>query len=51
MQQHKEIQALTASFKEEASQIQKVSAELQMNKFATGIRRDERAPQVVVNNP
>jgi trimeric autotransporter adhesin len=51
-QQHKEIQALTASFKEQASQIQKVTTQLEMGEFATGrIRRAGPAPQVVVNNP
>jgi hypothetical protein len=39
--QQKEIQALTASLKEQASQIQKVSAELEVSK---------PAPQKVVNN-
>jgi hypothetical protein len=40
-QQHKEIQALTASLKEQASQMQKVSAQLELSKTA---------PQTVVNN-
>ena len=40
-QQQKEIQALTAQLKEQAAQIQKVSAQLEVNK---------PAPQVV-NNP
>jgi len=41
-QQQKEIQALTARLKEQAAQIQKVSAQLEMSK---------PAPQVVNNNP
>jgi aspartate ammonia-lyase len=40
-QQAKEIRALTASLKEQASQIQKVSAELQLHRSA---------PQTVLNN-
>jgi len=40
-QQQKEIEVLTASLKEQASQIQKVSAQLKLNKSA---------PQVVANN-
>jgi hypothetical protein len=40
-QQQKEIQALTASVKEQAAQIQKVSAQLEVNKTA---------PQTVLNN-
>ena len=40
-QQQKEIQALTAALKEQASQIQKVSAQLEVNK---------PAPQTVLNN-
>jgi methyl-accepting chemotaxis protein len=43
--------ALAATVKEQASQIQKVSAHLEASKFATGrIRRGEPAPQVVDNN-
>ena len=41
VQQQKEIQALTASLKEQASQIQKVSARLDLQKAA---------PQTVLNN-
>ena len=41
-QQQKEIQALTASLKEQAAQIQKVSARLEVNK---------PTPKVVLNNP
>ena len=41
-QQQQEIRALTATLKEQASQIQKVSAELEMSK---------PAPQMVLNNP
>ena len=52
MQQHAEIQALMASLKEQASQIQKVSTHIEMGKFATGrIRRSGHAPQMVVTNP
>ncbi|MGB8638677.1 MAG: hypothetical protein WCD30_11145, partial [Pseudolabrys sp.] len=60
-QQQKQIQGLTASLREQAAQIQKVSAQLaaaspsdgglEVSKFATGrIRRGGPAPQVV-NNP
>ncbi len=60
-QQQNEIKALTASLREQAAQIQKVSAQLaaaspsrgrlEANKFATGrIRVGGPAPQVV-NNP
>ncbi len=50
-QQQKEIAALVATVKEQASQIQKVSAQVETSKFATGrIRRGGPAPQVV-NNP
>ena len=49
--QQKQIDALTASLKEQASQIQKVSAQVEASKFATGrIRGGGPAPQVV-NNP
>jgi uncharacterized coiled-coil protein SlyX len=40
-QQQQEIRALTASLKEQASQIQKVSAQVEMSKSA---------PQIVLNN-
>jgi hypothetical protein len=41
----------TAELKQQAAQIQKVSAQLEASKFATGrIRRGGPAPQVV-NNP
>ena len=40
-QQHKQLQALTASLKEQASQIQKVSAQIEMSK---------PTPQTIVNN-
>jgi septal ring factor EnvC (AmiA/AmiB activator) len=40
-EQQREIQALTASLKEQASQIQKVSAELQVRKSS---------PSIVLNN-
>ena len=50
-QQHKEIQALTASLNEQASQIQKVSAQIEIGKFTTGrIHRGGPAPQMVLNN-
>jgi hypothetical protein len=50
--QQKEIDALIAQLKEHASQIQKVSARIEMGKFATErIHRRGPAPQVVVNNP
>jgi hypothetical protein len=41
-QQHKQIETLTVQLKEQAAQIQKVSAQLEVNK---------PAPQVVVNKP
>jgi hypothetical protein len=41
-QQQREIQALTAGFKEQAAQVQKVSAQLELNK---------PAPRTVLNNP
>jgi septal ring factor EnvC (AmiA/AmiB activator) len=51
-QQQKEIQALTGQLKEQAAQIQKVSAQLEVGKFATGrIRGGGPAPQAVTNNP
>jgi hypothetical protein len=51
-QQQKEIQALTAQLKEQAAQIQKVGAQIQMSKFATGrIRRGGPASKMVLNNP
>jgi septal ring factor EnvC (AmiA/AmiB activator) len=50
-QQHKEIQALTASLNEQASQIQKVSAQIEIGKFTIGrIHRGGHAPQMVLNN-
>ena len=50
-EQQKQINVLTAQLKEQASQIQKVSAQIESSKFATGrIRRGGPAPQVV-NNP
>ncbi len=42
MQQQKQIQTLTAQFKEQAAQIQKVSAQVEMSK---------PAPRVVTNKP
>ncbi len=52
-QQQKEMKALKEEeLKEQASQIQKVSAERQLNKFATGrIRGGGLEPQTVLNNP
>ena len=41
-EQQREIQALSASLKEQASQIQKVSAQVELSK---------PAPQTVLNNP
>jgi len=40
-QQHKQLQILTASLKEQAAQLQKVSAQVEVSK---------RAPQTVVDN-
>ena len=49
--QDKEIKALTASLKEQASQIQKVSDQLEVTKFATGrIRGGGPAPQIALTN-
>jgi len=51
-QQQKQIDRLTATVKEQVAQIQKVSAQLELNKFATGrIRRGGPSPQTVLNNP
>ena len=45
------VAELNARLKEQAAQIQKVSAQIEASKFATGrIRRGGSAPQVV-NNP
>jgi len=50
-QQQKQIDRLTATVKEQVAQIQKVSAQLELNKFATGrIRRGGPAPKAVVDN-
>jgi hypothetical protein len=44
--------ALAATVKEQSAQIQNVSAQVEVGKFATGrIRRGGPAPQVVVNKP
>jgi len=52
VQQQEEIKALKEELKEQASQIQKVSAQLQLRKFATGrIRGGGPEPQPVLNNP
>jgi len=46
----KGMKTVTARLEEQASQIQKVSAQLQVNKFAAGrIRRGGPAPQIVFN--
>ena len=46
----KDMGVLTAQLKEQAAQIQKVSAQLEVSKFVTGrIRRGGPAPQVVNN--
>ena len=50
-EQGKRLEALTARFEEQDKKIQKVSAQLELNKFATGrIRRGGPAPQTVKNN-
>ncbi len=50
-QQQKGMEAVTARLNEQAAQIQKVSAQIEVSKFATGrILRGGPAPQVV-NNP
>ena len=50
-QQQREMEAVTARLKDQASQIQKVSAQLEVSKFAIGrIRRGGPAPQMVVND-
>ena len=50
-QQQEEIKALKAELKEQASQIQKVSAQIEASKFATGRIRGGGPAQVVSNNP
>jgi Tfp pilus assembly protein FimV len=51
-QQQKQIETLTRQLRDQAAQIQKVSAQLEASKFATGrIRRGGPAPRVVVNKP
>ena len=50
-QQQNQLQALAASSEEQATQIQKVSAQIEVSKFATGrIRRGGPTPQTVVDN-
>jgi hypothetical protein len=50
-QQKKGMEVLAAQLKEQAAQIQKVSAGVEMSKFATGrIRRGGPAPKMVLNN-
>jgi len=59
LKEHRKVQdlekgmvVLTAQLKEQAAQIQKVSAQVKMSKFATGrIRRGGPATSVVLNNP
>src|SRR5439155_8738783 len=47
----KGMEILTASLKEQGAQIQKVTNQLELNKFATGrIRSGGPAPQIAVNN-
>jgi hypothetical protein len=49
-QQQKQIEALTTSLKEQAAQIQKVSAEIEVSKFATErIHRGGPALRTVLN--
>ena len=49
-QQQKGMEAVTARLKEQAAQIQKVSAQLEASKFATGrIRGGGPVPQMVLN--
>jgi trimeric autotransporter adhesin len=51
-QQQKGMEVLTAQLKEQAAQIQKVSAQIEMGQFATGrIRRGGPALKVVSNKP
>jgi predicted metalloendopeptidase len=51
-QLRKEMGVFAATLKEQAAQVQKVSAQLEVSKFATGrIRRGGPAPQVVLKNP
>jgi hypothetical protein len=51
-QQQKGIEVLSAQLKEQAVQIQNVSAQVKVNKFATGrIRRGGAATSVALNNP
>ena len=50
-QQQKDMETFAATLKEQGSQIQKVSAQLDLNKFATGgIRRGGSAAKKVLNN-
>jgi hypothetical protein len=51
-EQQKQIDALTVRLKEQDAQIQKVSAQVKMSRFATGrIRRGEPAQQVAMDQP
>jgi hypothetical protein len=50
-EQRKEIQVLSAQLKDQATQMQKVSAQIELSKFATGrICRGGPSPQTVLNN-
>ena len=50
--QQKAMEVLTVQFKEQAAQIQKLSAEIEISKFATGrIRRGGVSPKVARNSP
>ena len=50
-QQQKQLQVLAASLEEQATQIQKVNAQIEVSKFATGrIRGGGPTPQTVLNN-
>ena len=49
--QQKQIDALTASLKDQASHIQKMSAQVEASKFATGRIRGGGPASQVVNNP
>ena len=50
-EQQKQIDVLTAQLKEQAAQIQKVSAQIEASKFATGRIRSGGPATQVVNNP
>jgi hypothetical protein len=49
--QQEQIERLTAALKEQSTQMQKVSDQFELRKFATGrIRGGGPAPQIVLNN-